>query len=210
MAENYLKTNKKYESLLSVANENGYDTVSDFICDKYNNEGWSSVKISKVLDFYPNGVLNALKRKGLQVRGRKTTIETVFPSDSYDEIDSKIFSKKNAPMFEIARKKGFSSLSQCICKLYFDQKFTTIEIADLFKTSPSWVASALKKMLKSPRKKGGCVYQKIDDEMKAKILEAFKEIEPSWRNIHQYCVENDIAASPKTIQRFLKKAMLTF
>jgi len=202
MTEAFLKKKKKYQAYLEIANEHGHDTVTEFICESYQKEGLSSNQISKTLGLYPSAILNVLKNNGVKITGKKTISIDSFSLDNFAQVDKYFFYKQQCDL----SSTGYTYISEALCDLYFNKRNTMDEIGEILGMTVGKVSYMINKMCLPLRAKGGKTYSKLTDDLKSQIFEDFKSIEPSYKNIQQYCLEKEIKLSPKTIQRFLRIA----
>jgi len=206
MTEIFLKNKKKYPDFLKIANEHGYKTVTEFICDSYENKFLSSNQISEQLGFYPNGVLNVLKQNGVKILGKKNIRLDSFSLDNFEKIDQCYFQKEQCDLSHILLKLNYQYVSEALCDLYFDKRNTMDEIGGLFNLSIGKISYMINKMCLPLRKKGGKTYSKLTDEIKNQIFNDFKTIEPSYKNIQQYSLNRRLktmSIHTKSIRCFL-------
>jgi len=199
--EKTLSQKKKYPQLKKAANKNGYETVTGLICDLYQNRHYSSREIAKKLNWNAVAVLKILHKNDINTNRRRDILKKISAPDSYSEIDELIL--KDYVDKSSYKELGYSYHSEALCDLYYNKSISLREIGEKLGFSHNRVHYQLKKMKGLVRKP-----QRLSDKIKTQVLIDFKHIEPSYKNIQQYCLEKEIYLSPKTIQRFLKTIQL--
>ena len=201
MTEKYLAKKAKYPTFLENANNQGYSTVTECICDLYQKKQ-TSKQISDLLGLYPGAVLNVLRQCGIKTRGRSRNEVYASTLCNFKEMDRVLF--KNVNESETLKRLGYTYYSEALSDLYYKKRLTIEDIANVFDSTIGTISYRLNKMCQPLREKGGKTYSKMTDDLKEKAANDFKTIEPSFKNIQQYCLEQGLNLSPKTLQRFLK------
>ena len=204
-----IKSVRRYEDFLQVANKHGYKHLSEFILTSYFHEQKSAIRIAEDLkSSYYQWIYDYFDKIKVVARPNGVFAQKIQPGDTFEDIDRKLNFRKKKSMSKIAQEYGYNWISEALVDLYYNKGLSLGEVSMTFGSSSTWLLKTLNKINLSPKPHGGSRYKKLTKMEEQQIQQDFETIEPSWANLREYIFKRKLEISPKTIQRLLKKTKL--
>lgn len=205
-SETILKKRRTYKANLQSVKRQGYNTLTEFIIDKYYLDFLPARIIAQLISENTTNfmwILNHINKIGLICRPAGVTKKEVLYTDDWNVRDKKLNIRDKKEILTVAKTYGYQYVSEALIDMFFHKSFTFSEISKRFNKTTCWSIRIIEKM-----NHGGKRYVKLTDELKIKILKDLKTIEPKWNDIQQYLNNENIQISPKTVQRLIKESTL--